>query len=419
MTNTNWKKSFFTIWTGQAISQITSGVLQMALIWYITFQTNSAAVLSLASIIAFLPQAILGPFIGVLIDRWDRKKIMILSDLFIAAVAGVLAVFGLLGEIPVSGVLVVLGIRSIGTAFHSPSLSAVTPLIVPENSLTKYAGYSQSLTSISLILSPALAAVLYANWSLPQIISIDIIGAIIASITVAATHIPKLERANTGKAERPHFMGEFKEGLKVLYAQKGLFYLLWIGVVFMVVFMPINALFPLMSLDYFGGTTVHASVAESVFAVGMLVGGLLLGTTGGFKNRIISFMLAIFIMGGALLISGFLPPQGFVVFAICCAIMGLTVPFYGGISTALYQEKIAPEYLGRVFSLSTSLMSLAMPIGLVFSGLFADGVGVNRWFFFSGIAMMGISFLCMLIPAVRKLDSNRKTAAPEKMQPEE
>ncbi|MDL2238275.1 MFS transporter, partial [Christensenellaceae bacterium OttesenSCG-928-K19] len=192
MTNTNWKKSFFTIWTGQAVSMITSGVLQMALIWYITFQTNSAAILSLASIIAFLPQAILGPFIGVFIDRWNRKTIMVASDLFIAAVAGVLAIVGLTGEIPIWSVLLVLGIRSIGTAFHTPSLSAVTPLIVPQESLTKYAGFSQSLTSASLILSPVIAAVLYANWSLPQIIAIDIIGAAVASITIAVTAIPKL-----------------------------------------------------------------------------------------------------------------------------------------------------------------------------------------------------------------------------------
>jgi DHA3 family macrolide efflux protein-like MFS transporter len=154
MADMNWKKSFFTIWAGQAVSLITSAVLQMALIWYITFRTNSAAALSLASIIAFLPQAVLGPFIGVLIDRWNRKTIMIVSDLFIAAVAGVMAIIGIYGEIPVWGVMVVLGIRSIGTAFHTPSLSAVTPLIVPEDSLTKYAGFSQSLSSVSLILSP-------------------------------------------------------------------------------------------------------------------------------------------------------------------------------------------------------------------------------------------------------------------------
>ncbi|MDL2237952.1 MFS transporter, partial [Christensenellaceae bacterium OttesenSCG-928-K19] len=145
----------------------------------------------------------------------------------------------------------------------------------------------------------------------------------------------------------------------------------------------------------------------------MLVGGLLLGITGGFKNRVWSMVAAILIMGAAFTVSGALPPGGFVGFAICCGIMGLSVPLYGGVSTALYQEKIAPEYLGRVFSLNTSLMSLAMPLGLVFSGLFADGVGVNNWFFYSGIITMAISTLCLLVPSVRKLDNQRQSLSKE------
>jgi hypothetical protein len=88
-----------------------------------------------------------------------------------------------------------------------------------------------------------------------------------------------------------------------------------------------------------------------------------------------------FMMGISLTISGLLPPNRFVVFVVCCAIMGLSVPFYSGVQTALFQEKIKPEYLGRVFSLTGSIMSLAMPIGLILSGFFADRIGVNHWFF--------------------------------------
>jgi DHA3 family macrolide efflux protein-like MFS transporter len=117
------------------------------------------------------------------------------------------------------------------------------------------------------------------------------------------------------------------------------------------------------------------------------------------------------LMGAAFVVSGALPPYGFVGFAVCCVFMGFSVPYYSGVSSALYQEKIAPEYLGRVFSLNTSMMSMAMPIGLVFSGLFADSVGVNRWFFFSGIAVLAISALCLLVPSVRRLDLHREDPA--------
>lgn len=84
--------------------------------------------------------------------------------------------------------------------------------------------------------------------------------------------------------------------------------------------------------------------------------------------------------------------------------MGLSVPFYSGVQTALFQEKIKPEYLGRVFSLTGSIMSLAMPVGLLLSGSFADQIGVSSWFLVSGVLITAIAFLCLLVPAVRKLD---------------
>lgn len=91
-------------------------------------------------------------------------------------------------------------------------------------------------------------------------------------------------------------------------------------------------------------------------------------------------------------------------FVVCCAIMGLSVPFYSGVQTALFQEKIKPEYLGRVFSLTGSIMSLAMPIGLILSGFFADRIGVNHWFLLSGVLIIGIAIACPMITEVRKLD---------------
>jgi DHA3 family macrolide efflux protein-like MFS transporter len=149
---------------------------------------------------------------------------------------------------------------------------------------------------------------------------------------------------------------------------------------------------------------VHISITEIAFASGMLVGGLLLGRLGSFKKRVLLITGSFFIMGASLAVSGILPPSGFVIFVVCCAIMGLSVPFYSGVQTALFQEKIKPEYLGRVFSLTGSIMSLAMPIGLILSGFFADRIGVNHWFLLSGILIIGIAIVCPMITEVRKLD---------------
>lgn len=398
---TNWKYKFFTIWFGQAVSLITSAILQMAIVFYLTEKTGSAMVLSIATLIGFLPYAVFGPAIGVLVDRYDRKKIMIGADLVIAIAAAALAIVAKYMEPPIWMVMVVLFIRSIGTAFHSPALSAVTPLLVPEEQLTKCAGYSQSMQSISYIVSPAIAAFLYSIWDLNWIIAIDVLGAVIACITVAFVYIPKL---NPELQERKYFMEELKDGFNVLRQNKGLYALLLVGTLYMFVYMPINALYALMSMSYFGGTPYHVSITEIAYASGMLAGGMLLGVIGGLKKRIPLITASILLMGVSLTISGFLPTNGFIVFAVCCGLMGFSVPFYSGVQMALYQEKIQPEYLGRVFSLTGSIVSLAMPLGLILSGLFADRIGVNHWSFISGVIIIGIGIICPMIPSIRKLD---------------
>ncbi len=349
-----------------------------------------------------MPYAVFGPVIGVLVDRYDRKKIMIGADLIIAGAGAILAIIALYMELPIWMVMVVLFIRSIGAAFHSPALSAVTPLLVPEEQLTKCAGYSQSLQSISYIISPAAAAFLYSVWELNAIIAMDVLGAVIACITVALVKIPKLNIE--AQSQKSHFMKELKEGFDVLKENKGLFELLLIGTLYMFVYMPINALYPLMTMEYFSGTPMHVSITEIAYASGMLAGGLLLGLFGNFKKRIILITISIFMMGVSLTISGLLPSSGFIIFVVCCAVMGLSVPFYSGVQTAIYQEKIKPEYLGRAFSLTGSIISLAMPLGLILSGLFADRVGVNYWFLISGVLIIIIAIVCPLVTAIRKLD---------------
>lgn len=402
-----WKRTFFTIWAGQAVSLITSAILQMAIIFHLTEKTGSALVLSIASLVGFLPYALLGPVIGVLVDRYDRKLVMIGADLLIATAGAVLALFALYMELPVWLIMVVLCIRSIGNAFHSPALSAVTPLIVSEDQLTEYAGYSQSLQSISYILSPAVAAFLYSVWELNWIIFLDVIGALLGCITVMLAHIPKLEMKQEN-LER-NFIREMRDGFLVLRDNKGLFALLLVGALYMLVYMPLNALYPLITAEHFAGTPLHISITEIAYASGMLIGGLLLGLIGGFKRRTLLISASILLMGIAVTASGMLPANGFVIFVICCATMGLSVPFYSGVQTALFQRQIKPEYLGRVFSLTGSIISLAMPLGLILSGFFADQIGVSRWFMISGVLISGIAFLCLIVPSIRKLDSEENS----------
>ena len=293
--NNSWRKTYFTLLAGQAISFISSGILQMAIIFYLVAKTNSAIILTAATLIGFLPQACLGPFAGAFVDRHSRKSVMIGADLIIAAAGGILALVAFYMELPVWSIMVVLLIRSAGTAFHSPAFSAATPMIVPKEELTKCAGYTQTMQAVSAIISPAAAAFLYAVWPLNAIILLDIVGAILACVTVAISSIPTPELCPETK--RQQFLQDMKEGYVVLKQNRGLFALLWIGVIYMFFYMPISTLFPLICMSYFKGTPAHASAAEIAFAVGMLLGGVILSIWGGFKKRRYTIGLSVLLMG--------------------------------------------------------------------------------------------------------------------------
>ncbi|MEG0107780.1 MAG: MFS transporter [Lachnospiraceae bacterium] len=402
----NWKKNFIIIWCGQAVSQFSSSILQFAIVWYLTDQTKSAVILSAAMFMGFLPQALLGPFVGVFIDRYNRKKIMIISDLFIAGVSLLLVFFSRGTIIPIWLILIVLGLRSIGTAFHHPSLQAATPQLVPMDQLTKCAGYSQSLESISMILSPAIAAILYTVWSLQNIILLDVLGAAVAVAALCVSIVPS--HLSGEQPVRRKVIQEAKEGFHILRSNKGMMELVMIGALYTIALMPISALFPLMCMSYLGGTSVEASIAEIVFSVGFLIGSFILARWGGTKNKIYTIVGSYLLMSIALIISGLLSPNAFPLFAVMAGIMGISGPFYWGMYTPLLQQQFQKEHLGRVISLSGSIRLLAGPIGLGLSSVVSELFGVEKWFLVSGCLTIIAAVLCLSLSNIRKMDAKHK-----------
>lgn len=398
----HWQKNFLIMWTGQAISIFTSSVIQMAIVWYLTDVTGSAAILTLATLLGFLPQAVLGPFIGVLIDRYNRKKIMVVSDLFIAGSLMVLVIAGFFGELPIWLIMIVLFARAIGSTFHSPSLQAITPLIVPKDYITKCAGYSQTFQSVSMLFSPAVAALLYGILDINIIFLLDIAGAIFAVLTIGFIKIPSPKRQKLIKTS--YVIREAKEGFDVLRREPGMMALLFISMLYAMIYFPIGTLYPLISMTYFGGTVRHSSIIEISSSLGALIGAIALGRWGNRINKIGAIKTSIAGMGIGLVATGLLPPSGIKLFLALAFLMGLTIPFYHGVLSSIYQIKISEEYLGRVFSLTSSLTKLAMPLGLILTGTFAEFIGVNRWFFISGILTVVIAMVAVVLPSLRDIN---------------
>lgn len=406
-----WQAKLACVWVGELVSVLTSSILQMGFIWHITLATNSASMLSLASLAGFLPLALIGTFAGAIVDRLPLKRVLIGADLFIAAVSTVVALVSMTGALPVWVVIVALFFRAIGSAFHTPAFQTLTPLVAPAEHLTRLAGVTQAVQSGGYILGTAIAAVIYPLWGLTAMIALDVAGALFATAAVLAARLDVGgSQTMTGEdraglaAQVRALMGETAAGYRVLRGYRGLFALLWCGFVFTLVFSPIAALFPLMTLDHFGGTTTDAATAEIVFSVGMIAGSALLASTGGFKNRALTVVAATALYGVATFVAGMLGANGYPLFLAMSFLMGLSSPFYSGPQTALMQEKVPPEYLGRVFGLYGAIMSWALPVGLAVSSLLADAVGAPAWFAGAGIAMALLAVATWAIPSIRTIE---------------
>ena len=409
----SWKLKLACVWGGELVSVLTSSILQMGFVWHITLTTNSASMLSLASLAGFLPLALFGTFAGTIVDRLPLKVSLIGADLFIAAVSAIVAMVSLTGVLPVWVVMVALFVRAIGSSLHTPAFQALTPLVAPAEHLTRLAGVTQAVQSGGYILGTAIAAVIYPLWGLTAMIALDVAGALFATVAVLAARLDVGGTAQGAAAGEKNLSlvdqaralaAETADGYRVLRGYRGLFALLWCGFVFTLVFSPISALFPLMTLDHFGGTTGDAATAEIVFSVGMIAGSALLTATGGFRNRALTVVAATALYGVATFAAGLLGTGGFVAFLAMSFLMGLSSPFYSGPQTALMQEKVPPEYLGRVFGLYGAIMSWAMPLGLAFSSLFADAVGASAWFVGAGAAMVLLACVTWAIPAIRHIE---------------
>jgi DHA3 family macrolide efflux protein-like MFS transporter len=398
----NWKQTFYIIWTGQIFSTLSSSIVGFAIVYWLGVETRSASVLAYAMIAALLPQAVLGLFTGVFVDRWDRKKTMIFADSFIALCTGVLCVMFYLGKAEIWQVYILLALRSVGGAFHSPAMQASIPLLAPESQLMRIAGVNQMIASVSNIAGPAIAAVLITVMDMTYILMLDIGGAIIACTALLFVTIPNPEKKIVEQGK--NIFREMKEGIVAIFEKRGLAWLFSFDVLASFFILPVAALFPLMTLNYFGGTPFQMGLVEVAWGIGMLIGGGILGLRKmKMANKVLIMNITDIIMGAAFVFSGILPPSGLIIFFVATFIGGIAGAIFWGAFTVILQTKINPAVLGRVFSIYGSLTLLPAIPGLVATGYVADTIGLTFIFIVSGIVLIGTGISLLCIPSVRKL----------------
>lgn len=382
-----WKSQFMAVALGQAVSMLGSHGVQFALIWWLAEKTSSPFMLGIAGLVAYLPMTLFSPLAGIAADRYNRKFISIFSDMAMGTVALIYAGLLFFFDLPVWTVFVMLCVRGIGSTFQQPAIQSIIPELVPKDQLVKTNGWMQLLNAGSFLLGPVIGASLYAIFPMSVVLMSDVVGAILASIALAIVKIPELEKT---EREKQHFTAEIKEGLQVFKEDKKLFYIVSAEALCMFFYAPLSSFYPLMTSDYFKLSAMYGSAVELSFAIGMMIASLLFSSVLKINRKIRVSFIGLFGMGVMSLICGIIPPTygGWFFFAGGCSCLGAfgnvhTIPL-----TAYMQETISPEKMGRAFSVLTLISSVTMPIGLLFSSPIAEKVGVNVWFFLSGLCMV-------------------------------
>jgi DHA3 family macrolide efflux protein-like MFS transporter len=401
-----WKARFFTIWTGQQFSLFGSSVAQFALVWWLTQKTGSATVLATATLVAVLPQVILGPFAGALIDRWSRRWVMVVADGVIALASAGLALLFFTGRIQVWHIFLVKVLRGLGGAFHWPAMTASTSLMVPEQQLSRVAGLNQTVYGAMNIIAPPVGAILVSFLPMHGIMGIDVLTAALAIVPLLFIPIPQPVRPEAGK-RRP-YLAELREGFRYVWGWKGLLIVLLGAALINFLVNPAFSLLPLLVVNHFGKGALELSWLESTFGIGMILGGVTLSVWGGFRRRMFTTLLGIVGMGIGVLAMGFLPPSGLYLALGALFLTGFMGPLANGPLQALGQAMVEPGMQGRVFSLMGSLSAGMMPLGLAVAGPVADLLGIQFWYIIGGVAMLTLGVVGFLLPQVRHLEDRRR-----------
>jgi len=397
-----WFRTYIYIWIGQFLSMLSSSAVNFAVIIYLSLHYKSAEILAYSGIAGLLPQALIGPFAGVFIDRWDRKKVMIYADGFIALCTFLMSFAFIDGEANLVLVYLLLACRSIGTAFHSPAMQAIAPLIVPQEQLLRVSGINQMLQSVSSIAGPAIGTLAITFMPIGRVLYLDVAGAILAITSLFFVTIPHVKTEQT-KATIAEVWTDLKLGIEAIYNNKGLRFLFFYAMVATFCVMPVAIMFPLLTINHYLGAKWEMSIIEVIWGVGMLIGGGALGIMNVSWRKVVMVNLMHIVMGLTFVLSGIFPATWFYGFVLVTAIGGIAMSIFSAAFMTIIQEQVKPEMLGRVFSLYFSIAILPSVIGLLFTGYIADAIGVTNAFIISGLAMAVVGLLSFMTPSLMRL----------------
>lgn len=405
----SWAVPFFTIWSGQLLSQLGSRLSAFALIWWMTKTNGSATILAIGSLLGYLPAVLLGPFAGALVDKWNRRIIMIAADSIVALMVAGLAWFFWMDRVHIGQIYLLTFLSSIAGTFQGIALEASTTMMVPERHLARVQGANQVFSGALYIGGAPLGALALAVLPIHLILLLDMITAAFALAPLFYIHIPQpVSSEESTTASASSLWEDVKMGTAYIWTWTGLRTFMLIGMIGNFFGNSGFTLIPLLITKHFGGDAWQLGWMEGGFGVGLLLGGVLLTTWGGFRRRIVSTLSGLCLSVLGTLFIALAPSHAFWVAWSGMFILGIGSGFSNGAFRALMQARVKPAIQGRVFSVVGSAAQVTTMLGLLVVGPLADWVGdVQFWFMATALVLAVLVVTAFLSPALLHIEEER------------
>jgi len=401
----HWKSRFFTIWTGQAVSLFGSSLVSFALIWWLTDETRSTATLATASLVTLLPTIVLGPFAGTLVDRWNRRAVLIAADVLVAVFTALLAFLFWQDMVQTWHIYAIMFLRSLAGAFHQPAMLASTSLMVPHEQLTRVGGMNQTLAGALRIVAPVSGALLLSILPLQGILAIDIATmatAIVPLLFIPIPQPPPSPAQAAGKSST--FLSEFADGFRYVWGWRALFIVVATCTLANVFVGPAISFMPLLVTREFGGGALQLSLVTSLSGIGLVIGGFFMTLWGGFKRRLVTSAIGWGGVGIGYILIAMIPGSAFYLLLAIIFCVGFAVSVGSAPLDAFYQSCVAPDKQGRVFAVLASIDGATMPLGLVIAGALGDAAPLRIWWLLVGISHAALAVAWLLMPSIRRAE---------------
>ncbi|ERJ11929.1 MFS transporter [Haloplasma contractile] len=363
---------FLFIWFGQLLSLIGSKITLIGIGFWVLKDTESIFSFSIFFIATTIPAIIISPFAGVIVDRFKRKQILILSDSMSSVCTAIILLLLYTGQFELWHIYITGAISAMFGTFQSPAYNSTIPLLVPKKMLARANGLNQLSNAIGIIIAPLVAGALFFTSGLKPLIIIDLATFLFAIITLAIIKLPELKRdPNVEPLTANVFFKNISYGFIYLSKRAGL---IWLLLLFAVTNLLIGS-FDLLITPYILANTDNKTIIGIYFAIigsAMVLGGILIGILGAPKKRIKWLIMISSISGLFLALSGVSSNIIYITLMLCLGFM--TLPIINAISTTIFQSKVEPHVQGRVFSLIGMVAMSLSPISYAFVGPLAEYV---------------------------------------------